>query len=71
MVEDWRCDQYRWINQGVKRLPKKDPVLKKSYIAIEVHNLCYVRMSNISVMQNGQCSGKKNLILEYLSAHTR
>ena len=24
LLEDWRCDQYRWINQGVKMLPQKD-----------------------------------------------
>ena len=31
ILEDWRCDQHRWINQGVKKLPRKDPLLKKSY----------------------------------------
>lgn len=29
--DDWRCDQYRWVNQGVQRLPKSDPEIKKSY----------------------------------------
>lgn len=31
ILEDWRCDQHRWINQGVRKIPRKDPVLKKSY----------------------------------------
>ena len=29
--DNWRCDQYRWVNQGVRRLPKKDPLIKKTY----------------------------------------
>ena len=34
IADDWRCDQYRWINQGVCSLPKKSPVLKKSYFQL-------------------------------------
>ena len=30
-ADDWRCDQYRWSNQGVAKLPRKDPKLKKHY----------------------------------------
>ena len=30
-ADDWKCDQYRWINDGVAKLPKKDPVVKKTY----------------------------------------
>ena len=30
-VEDWRCDQYRWFNNGVKELPKSHPTIKKTY----------------------------------------
>ena len=33
-TDDWRCDQYRWINQGVHNLPKKDPIVQKSYFQI-------------------------------------
>ena len=28
---DWRCDQYRWVNGGVTKLPRHQPVLKKHY----------------------------------------
>ena len=34
-TDNWRCDQYRWVNQGVKRLPKKHPKVKKSYFHID------------------------------------
>ena len=37
-TDDWRCDQYRWINQGVKHLPKKMPRVKKSYFYIDSVN---------------------------------
>ena len=30
-ADDWKCDQYHWINDGVAKLPKKDPVVKKTY----------------------------------------
>ena len=30
-IDDWRCDQLRWSNQGVQKLPRKDPTIKKSY----------------------------------------
>ena len=29
--DDWKCDQHRWVNNKVARLPKKDPVIKKTY----------------------------------------
>ena len=32
--DDWRCDQYRWCNSGVRLLPKKSPKLKKSYFQL-------------------------------------
>ena len=38
LTEDWRCDQYRWSNQGVRRLPKKDPRIKKSYFQVDTPN---------------------------------
>ena len=37
-LEDWRCDQYRWSNQGVRRLPRKDPHVKKSYFHVDTPN---------------------------------
>ena len=30
-LDDWRCDQYRWINQGVTKQPRKDPKIQKMY----------------------------------------
>ena len=35
LTDDWRCDQYRWANQGVRRLPKREPQVKKSYFHID------------------------------------
>ena len=29
--DDWRCDQYRWFNNGVTGLPKRNPIIKKHY----------------------------------------
>ena len=29
--DDWKSDQYRWINNKVARLPKKEPFVKKTY----------------------------------------
>ena len=29
--DDWKCDGHRWVNNKVGRLPKKDPVVKKTY----------------------------------------
>ena len=33
-IDDWQCDQLRWSNQGVQKLPRKDPTIKKSYFFI-------------------------------------
>ena len=30
-IDDWRCDQYRWVNNAVRKLPKRQPVVKKTY----------------------------------------
>ena len=30
-IDDWKCDQYRWINNKVAKLPAKDPFLRKTY----------------------------------------
>ena len=37
-TDDWRADQIRWINNGVTALPRKDPVLKKSYFVMDTPN---------------------------------
>ena len=34
-LDDWRSDQYRWVNQGVHLLPKKNPVIRKTYYQIQ------------------------------------
>ena len=33
-ADDWRSDQYRWYNSGVRSLPKKNPKVKKSYFQL-------------------------------------
>ena len=30
-IDDWKCDQYRWINNKVAKLPSKNPFLRKTY----------------------------------------
>jgi hypothetical protein len=30
-AEDWRCDQYRWFQNGMKYIPKNKPTMKKYY----------------------------------------
>jgi len=30
-VEDWRCDQLQWVNQSIKELSMKNPVVQKMY----------------------------------------
>ena len=32
--KDWRCDQYRWSNQRVKKLPRKQPHIKTTYFNV-------------------------------------
>ena len=39
-IEDWRCDQYRWVNQGVRKVPKRFPTMKKSYYQIDTPTGC-------------------------------
>lgn len=34
-AEDWRADQYRWINQAVTLLPRKQPRLRKLYFSLD------------------------------------
>ena len=36
-AEDWRCDQHRWVNQGVTKLPRKAPKLRKMYFVADTH----------------------------------
>ena len=33
--DDWRCDQYRWIHNGCKLLPKSNPKVRKFYFKIQ------------------------------------
>ena len=33
---DWRADGHMWSNNGVKKLPKKEPVLTKSYFLLNL-----------------------------------
>ena len=38
LTEDWKADQIRWVNNGVKQLPKKSPVVKKTYFLLDTEN---------------------------------
>ena len=37
-VEDWKCDQYRWVNQAVTALPRNGPKVTKSYYSVDTPN---------------------------------
>ena len=30
-TDDWKADQYRWFQNGIKKIPAADPVFKKKY----------------------------------------
>ena len=30
-ADDWKCNQYRWFQNGTKKLPSKNPVVRKVY----------------------------------------
>ena len=38
VTDDWRCDQNRWVNQGVRRLPRKKPHIKKMYFQLNTQD---------------------------------
>jgi len=29
--DNWKCDQYRWLNYGSREIPKRDPLVKKLF----------------------------------------
>jgi len=31
ILENYKCDQYRWIHSGPKEIPRKNPLVKKQY----------------------------------------
>ena len=31
ILEDWRCDQYRWFQNGDKKLPTSQPIIRNKY----------------------------------------
>ena len=37
-IEDWRCDQCRWVNGGVAKLPRSAPRLRKVYFDVDLPN---------------------------------
>ena len=37
-TDDWRCDQYRWVNNAVRKLPKREPAIKKTYFQADTPN---------------------------------
>jgi len=52
--ENYKCDQYRWLNSGPKEIPRKNPLVKKQYFigklpqgktqAFQKH--CYILISD-------------------------
>lgn len=52
-LEDWRCDQIKWVNQGVQKLPRTLPTVKKTYFHVATESgssnsfvkHCYQRLS--------------------------
>ena len=34
--EDWRADGHCWINNGVRKIPKNDPIVIKSYFILRL-----------------------------------
>ena len=30
-TDNYKCDQYRWLNSGPKSIPRKNPLVKKQY----------------------------------------
>ena len=54
-VEDWRCDQYRWFNNAVKKILSKHSIVKKTYFICDT--------------ADGPCSDFKKHSYELLSPH--
>ena len=34
-IDDWGCDQYRWYNNGITKLPRAKPLVRKYYFSID------------------------------------
>lgn len=71
LLDDWRCDQYRWSQNGRKRIPKKDPVLIKTYfvnVALEGSNVNFRRHAYTLIDDvNGHVH---KTLIHYLGDHT-
>ena len=39
ILEDWRCDQYRWFQNGDKKLPTSQPIIRKKYFIADIQGL--------------------------------
>ncbi len=37
-LDGWRCDQYRWTNQGVTKLPRGKCVIWEMYFVADIEN---------------------------------
>ena len=35
-INDWKCDRLCWVNDGNKKLPRKNPIIRKSYFNAKV-----------------------------------
>ena len=38
-LDDWKSDQYRWANNGIIKLPRSRPIVRKSYYSIDTPEL--------------------------------
>ena len=39
ILEDWRCDLYRWFQNGDKKLPTSQPIIRKKYFIADIQGL--------------------------------
>ena len=63
MSDDWRCDQYRWVNNAVIKLPRKNPTIKKTYYHADTPNgpsREFVKQAHELVPSNG------NVLIHYI-----
>jgi len=34
-INDWKCDQYRWLQNGCKKFPESHPFVEKRYFVAD------------------------------------
>ena len=63
-TDDWRCDQYRWFQNGRKKIPKNDPVLVKTYF------VCVNTNGKFKRHAYSQIGDAHKTLIHYLGDHT-